>query len=140
MAVSNTVNGASGGHWLDTLLGKRLDESGGATTCAVVEQCQVQGHDGPLDVFQGLRRVAFGSFGSFLSPGGIVYIVAISPLVEPAFRAGQVPADVLDLVFGKRVVDSLATTLFMVLRHKGCLWELRLSVPMDHLFSMLWHN
>ena len=110
-----------GGHWLDTLLGKRLYESGGATTCAVVEQCQVQGHDGPFDVFRGLSRGALGSFGSFLSPGGIVCIVAIPPLGEPAFRAGQLPTDVLDLVFGKIVVDSLATTLFLVLRHKGCL-------------------
>jgi hypothetical protein len=103
------------------LLSKHLYDSGGAPTWAVVEQCQVQGHDGPFDVFRGLRRVAFGAFGSFLSPSGIVCIVAISPLVAPAFRAGQVSTDVLDLVFGKRVVDSLATTLFMVLRQKGCL-------------------
>ena len=122
------------------MLGKRLYESGGATTCAGVEHCQVQGHDGPLDVFRGVRRVAWGSFGAFLSPGGMGDIVAISPLVEPALRAGQVPAEVLDLVVGTRVVESLATTLCRVWRQKGGLWELRWSVPMEPVFSMVWHH
>ena len=140
MAVYNTVNGASGGHGLDTLLGQRRYESGGATTCAIVEQRQVQGHDGPLDVFRGVRRVPLGSCGSFLGPGGMVCIVAIPPLVEPAFRAGQLPTDVLDLVVGTRVVDSLATTLCLALGQKGCLWELMVSVPRHHVFSMSWHH
>ena len=103
-------------------------------------QRQVQGHDGLFGVFWGVRRMALGSCGSFLRPGGIGGIVAIPPFVEPAFRAGQLPTDVLDLVVGKIVVDSLATTLFLALGHDGCLWELRVDLPMDHLFSMSWHN
>jgi hypothetical protein len=140
MAVSHTVHGASGGHGLETLLGQRLDESGGATTCAGVEHCQVQGHDGPLDVFRGVRRVALGSLRSFLSPGGLGYIVALAPRVAPALRAGQVPADVLDLGCGTSVVESLAPTWCMVLRHQGCLGELRVPVPMEHVFSRVWHT
>jgi hypothetical protein len=136
MAVYNTVHGASGGHWLDTLLEKRLYDSGGATTCAILEQRQVQGHDGPFDVFRSLSRVALGSFGSFLGPGGIVGIVAISPLVEPAFRAGQVPTDVLDLIFGKIFVDGLVTTLYWALGHRCCLYELMLSFSEADVFSM----
>ncbi len=64
-------------------------------------QRQVQGYDSLFDVFWGLRRVALGSCGAFLGPGGIGGIVAIPPLVEPAFRAGQLPTDVLDFVVGK---------------------------------------
>ena len=96
-----------------------MPNSRSAPACAVVAQRQVQGHDGSFDMFWRLRRVALGSFRSFLSPGGIVGIVATSPLVEPAFRAGQLPTDVLDFVVGKIVVDGLVTTLFFVLG-QGC--------------------
>src|SRR2546425_5308775 len=89
---------------------------------------------------RGLGRVALGSCGLFLTPGGIVCIVAIPPLVEPTFRAGQLPTDVLDLVCGKILVDGLFKALFCVLGHRGFLRELMLHGQEYHLFSMLWHT
>ena len=56
---------------------------------------------------------------------GLVASVALPPLVEPAFRAGQVPTDVLDLVVGKIVVEGLVTTVCCALRHGRCLSQLR---------------
>src|SRR5712691_3817246 len=96
----------------------------------------MQGHDGPCDVFWRLGRGVLGSFGAFLDPGGIVGIIAISPLVEPTLRAGQLPTDVLDLVFGKVVVEGLVTTVFGALGHRRGLYKLRLSLAEHALFSM----
>src|SRR6266852_1842325 len=98
MAVYNTVNGSSGGHGLSPWLGERLHDGGGATACAVLEQRQVQGHDGPFDAFWRVGRVALGAFRPFLGPGGMVRIVATPPLGEATFSAGQWPTDVLGLV------------------------------------------
>jgi len=122
------------------LLGKRLYDGDDAPICAMLVQRQVQRHDGLFDMVRCVGRVALGSFGPFLGPDGIVCIVAIPPLVEPTFRAGQLPTDVLDLVCGKICVDGLFTALFWVLGHRGCLRELRLHVREHPLFAMLWHT
>ena len=120
------------------MLGERVRDGRNATPCAVVAQCQVSGHDGPFDAFRGLGRVALGSFGPFLGPGGIWGILAPPPLVEPTFCAGQVPTEVLDLVCGKGVLDGLVATVVGVLGPRGCLRELMWQVQEDHWFSMLW--
>jgi hypothetical protein len=71
--------------------------------------------------------VVLRSFGAFLDPSGIVAIIAIPPLGEPTFRAGQLLTDVLDLVFGKVFVDGLVTTVFCALGHRGFLCKMTLS-------------
>ena len=50
------------------------------------------------------------------------------------------PTDVLDLVFGKGVLDGLVTTVCCVLGQRGFLRELMLPVQEYHVFSMLWHT
>jgi hypothetical protein len=139
MAAYNTVNSASGGHGLDPLLAQRLDDGGGAT-CAVVASRQVQGYDSLFDVFWGLRRMALGSCGTFLCPGGIGGIVAIPPFVEPAFRAGQLPTDILHCVVSKVFVEGLVTTVCCALGHGRFLSRYLLSFPASSLFSMSWHT
>ena len=75
----------------------------------------MQGHDGPCDVFGRLRRGVLGACRPFLAPGGIGGIIAFPPLVEPTFRAGQLPTDVLDLVVGQVSVEGLVTTVYCAL-------------------------
>ena len=140
MTAYNTVHGASGRHRLDPVPGECLHEGGDAPACAVVASRFIQGHDGLCDVFWRVGRVALGSGGPFLGPSGMLCIRAIPPLLEPTFRAGQVPTDVLDLVSSKRGVNGLFPALFFALGHDGCLWELRMDVPMEHVFSLSWHN
>ncbi len=140
MATYNTLQSASCGYGLDTLLDERLRDGSDATACPVVEQGEVQRHDGPFDACRGLGWVALGSCGPFLAPGGMLCIIAISPRGEPTFRAGQLPPEVLDVVFGTRGVDGLLTTVFGGLGHDGCLWELMGYVPRSHVFAMAWHN
>src|SRR6266852_3743886 len=92
--------------------------------------------------------MARGSCGPCLDPGKMVGIRAIPPLVEPTFRADQLPTDVLDLVVGKVLVDGLLTTLCCALRHGRCLCKLRLSgaesillrvcFVLDVLARMMW--
>ena len=140
MAASNTIHGASGGHGRSPLLGERGRDGRHATPWAVVDQRQVERPDGPFDAFRGLGRGALGSCGPFLGPGGILGIIATPPLVEPTFCAGQLPTDVLDLVFGTVVVDGLVTTWCCGLGPRGFLRELMLQVQECPLFSMFWHT
>ena len=136
MTAYNTVHGSSGGHGLETVLGERLHDGGDATACAVVASRSMQGHHGPCDVFWRVGRGVLGSFGPFLDPGGISGIIAIPPLVEPTFCAGQLPTDVLDLVFGTGVVERLVTTVFGALGQRRCLSKLSVSVSEPAVFSM----
>ncbi len=115
-------------------------DGGDPTVCAGVEQRQVQRHDGPCDAFRGVGRVALGSFGPFLGPGGMTCLIAIPPLGAPTFRAGQLPTDVLDVVFGQIGVNGLLTAWFLALGHGRGLWELMGSLPRYPLFSMSWHK
>jgi hypothetical protein len=140
MAAYNPIQRASCGYWLGTVLGERVHDGSDATACTVMAQRQGQRHDGPCDVFRGVGRVALGSCGPFLSPGRMVCIRAIPPRVEPTFRAGQLPTAVLDGVFGTILVDGLLTSLCLALGQKRYLWELMVSVPWHHVFSMSWHN
>lgn len=129
MAGDNTVEGASGGHGHNPLLRTHLSKSRGATPCAVVEQHPGERHDGPFDVCRGWGRVALGSCGPFLGPGGMLGLIATPPLVEPTFCAGQLPTDVRDLVVGKVGVDGLATPLCWELGQRVFLRELMLPGP-----------
>jgi hypothetical protein len=52
-------------------------------------------------------------------------IIAVPPLGEATFRAGQVPTEVLDLVVGKRVVEGLVTTGCGALGHGRSLGKRR---------------
>src|SRR5215471_9923863 len=90
-----------------------------------------------------LGRFGRGSFGASAlccAPGGIRGQVAIPPFVEPAFRAGQLPADILYGVACQVSVDGSLSTLFVRLRHGGLLWSLLPSVSECSLFSMSWHS
>jgi len=148
MTAYNTVNGASRGHGLNPVLGERPHDGGGTPTCAVVASRFIQGPNGPCDVCWRLGRGVLGSCGPFLDPGKIGCIIAIPPLVEPTFRADQLPTDVLDLVVGKVCVDGLLRPLCCALRHGRCLCTLRLSCAesillrvcfvLDVLAHMMW--
>ena len=121
------------------MLDQRLDDGGGATG-AVVAQRLMQGHDGLCNVFRGVRGVALGACGACLRPGGLGGIVATAPLVEPAFRASQVPTDVLHFVAGKICGKGLVTAVCGALWHGRSLSQLRVSFSASCAFSMSWHT
>ena len=122
------------------MLGERLHDGGGAPARAVVASCRVQGHDGPYDVCWRSGRGVLGSCRPCPDPGGTLRIIASPPLVEPTFRADQVPTDVLDLVVGQVWVEGLVTTGCGAVCHGRCLAQLSLSFSGYGLFSMSWHT
>ena len=140
MTADKTVHGASGRHRLAPMLGACPHESGGAPACAVVASRFLQRHDGPCAVCWRVGRVALGSGGPCLGPRGMLGIRARPPLLEPTVRAGQLPTAVLDLVASTRGVQGLGTAVFCVLGHEGGLGELRGDVPLDPVFSLVWHK
>jgi len=85
-------------------------------------------------------RSRFGASAPCCAPGGIRGQVAIPPFVEPAFRAGQLPADVLYGVACQVSVDGSLSALFVRFRHGGLLGSLRPCLPDCSLFSMSWHT
>ena len=121
------------------MLEQRLYEGGGAT-CAAVAQRLVQGHDGLCDVFRGVRWVALGSCGSFLSPGGLGGLVATAPLGAPAFRAGQLPTEVRNFVVGTIGGQGLVTAVCGALRQGRSLSQLRWAFALEWLCSRSWHT
>ncbi len=66
--------------------------------------------------------------------------VAIPPCVEPTFRAGQFPADILYGVACQIAVNGLVSALGLRFCHGGLLGGLLPYVPDCSLFSMSWHN
>ena len=140
MTAYQTVHGASRGPGRNPVLGERPHDGSGTPTCAVVASRFIQGPNGPCDVCWRLGRVALGSGGPFLGPRGMRCIRAIPPRREPTFRAGQWPTEVLDLVSSTRGVHGLLTAWCLALGQDGCLWELRVDVPREHVFSMSWHQ
>jgi hypothetical protein len=139
MAAYNTVKSASGGHRLAPLLAQRLDDGGGAT-CAVVASRQVQGYDSLCDVCWGVRRMALGSCGTCLGPGGMGGSGALPPCGEPALRAGQLATAILHCVVSKGWVEGLVTTGCWALGHRRFLSRSLLSCPASSLFSMSGHT
>ena len=107
------------------MLGECLKDDGGTPARAVVASRFIQGHDGPCDVFGRVGRGVRGACGPSLPPGGIGGIRARPPLVEPTFRAGEVPTEVLDLVVGKRVVEGQGPTVGSTLGPRRSLCKLR---------------
>jgi len=85
----------------------------------------VQGYESPCDVVWRVGRGVLGACRPFLDPRGIGRIRAIPPLRAPAFRAGQVPTDVRDLVVGTRAGEGLVTTGGSALGPGRCLDKLR---------------
>ncbi len=138
MAAYKTRQRASCGYGRDTWRGERVPEGGAATACAVGAQRQGQRHDGPCAACRGWGRVALGSWGPFLSPGGMRCLIALPPRGAPTFRAGQWPTAVRDVVCGTRVVEGLWTALVLALGQKEGLWELRVYGPRSQVFSMSW--
>ena len=127
MVADNTIHRASGGHGLEPVLGACPHDGGGAPTRAVVGERCLQGHDGLCDVIWRAGRGVLGACRPLPAPGGSGSIIAFPPLVEPACRAGQLPTDVLDLVVGEIVVESLVTTMCGTLGQRYGLYKLRLS-------------
>ena len=109
------------------MLGERLHDGGGPPARAVVASRCRQGDESLGDVFGHLGRGVLGACRPFLDPGGIGGIIALSPLIEPAFRTAQVLTDVLDLVVGTIGVESLVTTVWGTLGHRRCLDQRRFS-------------
>src|SRR5262245_28988513 len=99
-----------------------------------------QGHDDLGDALGRFGRGSAGASAPCCAPGGIRGQVAIPPFVEPAFRAGQLAADVLYGVACQVSVDGSLSTLFVRLRHGGLLWSLLPYVSDRSLCSMSWHK
>src|SRR5882724_6027429 len=80
-----------------------------------------QGHDDLCDALGRLGRGGSGASAQLCAPGGSSCEVAIPPLVEPTFRAGQFPADVLEGVACQVAVDGPLSAWCWRLRHGGIL-------------------
>src|SRR5215831_12922714 len=124
IAVENPIDRTLGRHRLDPLLCERLLDGSSTTAFALLGQCLAQGHD---DLGGALGRFGRGGAGASAprgAPGGIRCQVAIPPFVEPTFRAGQFPADVLYRVACEVSADGPLAALFVRFRHGGLLWSL----------------
>ena len=83
-----------------------------------------QGHDDLGDALGRFGRGGSGASAPLCAPGGIRCQVAIPPFVEPTFRAGQFPADVLYRVACQVSVDGSLSALFVRFCHGELLWSL----------------
>src|SRR6266436_1022517 len=124
IAVENPINRSLGRHRLDPLLCERLLDGSGPTVFAMLGQRLAQGHDNLGDALGRFGRGGSGASAQFCAPGEIRCQGAIPPFVEPAFRAGQFPADVLYGVACEVSVDGPLSALFVRFRHGGLLWSL----------------
>src|SRR5215468_4863628 len=124
IAVENPINRSLGRHRLYPLLCERLLDGSGPTVFAMLGQCLAQGHDNLGNALGRFGRGGSGASAQCCAPGEIRCQVAIPPFVEPAFRAGQFPADVLYRVACEVSVDGPLSALFVRLRHGGLLWSL----------------
>src|SRR5262252_9065906 len=140
IVVENPINRSLGRHRLYPLLCERLLDGSGPTVFTMLGQRLAQGHDNLGDALGRFGRGGSGASAQVCAPGAIRCQVAIPPFVEPAFRAGQVPADVLYRVACQVAVDGSLSALFVRLCHGGLPWSLRLYVPDCSLFSMSWHS
>ena len=113
IAVENPIDRSLGRHRLYALLCKRLLDGSGPTIFAMLGQCLAQGHDDLCEALGRFGRGGSGASAPCCAPGGICCQVAIPPFVEPAFRAGQVPADVLYGVACEVSVDGPLSALFV---------------------------
>ena len=95
IAVEHPRDGSLGRHRRYALRCERLLDGSGPTVCAMLGQRLAQGHDDLGDALGRFGRGGSGASAQCCAPGGIRCAVAIPPFVEPAFRAGPCPADVL---------------------------------------------
>src|SRR2546427_8353952 len=140
IAVENPIDRSLGRHRLYPLLCERLLDRRGATAFAVLGQRLAQGHDDLCDALGRFGRGGSGASAQRCAPGGIRCQVALPPFVEPTFRAGQFPADVLYRVACQVSVDGLLSAVFVRFCHGGLLWSLLPYSPDRSVFSMLWHS
>src|SRR5262245_35385706 len=140
IAVENPINRSLGRHRLYPLLCERLLDGSGPTIFAMLGQRLAQGHDALCDALGRFGRGGSGASARCCAPGGSRCQGAIPPCVEPAFRAGSFPADVLYGVACKVSVDGSLSALFGHGRHGGLLWNLLRHLLDRSLFSMSWHN
>ena len=124
IAMENPIDRSLGRHRLYPLLCERLLDGSGTTVCAMLGQRTAQGHDELGDALGCFGRGSTGTSASLCTPGGIRGQVAIPPFVEPTFRTGQFPADVLYGVACQVSVESALSALFVCFCHGGLLWSL----------------
>jgi hypothetical protein len=89
---------------------------------------------------QTFGRGGSGTSTPLFAPGGICCQVAIPLFVEPTFRAGQFPADVLYEVACMVSVDGLLSALCVHCRHSDLLWSLLPHMLDGSLSSMSRHS
>src|SRR5712691_9136638 len=99
-----------------------------------------QDHDDLCAALGRVGRSGAGASAPLCAPGGIRCAVAIPPCVEPTFRAGPFPTEVLDGVACQVSVDGSLSAVFVRFRHGGLLWSLLPYVSDCSLFSMSWHG
>src|SRR5712691_5702863 len=139
-AVENPIDRALCRPRLSSWLCERLLDGRGPTVGAMLGQRLASGHDDLCDALGRFGRGGSGASAPCCAPGGICCQGAIPPCVEPAFRAGQFPADVLDGVACQVSVDGSLSALCVHVRHGGLLWSLLPSLLDCSLFSMSWHT
>src|SRR5262249_18293752 len=142
IAVENPINRALGRHRLYPLLCEGLLDGSGPTVFTMLGQRLAQGHDNLGDALGCFGRGGSGASAQVCTPGEIRCQVAIPPFVEPAFRAGQAPADALYGVACEVSVDGPLSALFVRFRHGGLLLEPTTILDLSDcsLFSVSWHD
>jgi len=93
------------------LLCERLLDGSGTTAFAMMGQRMAQGHDDLGDALGRFGRSGSGASALLFAPGGISGPGALPPFVEPTFRAGQFPADILYGVACQIAVNGLVSAL-----------------------------
>ena len=95
IAVEHPIDRSLCRHRLSPWLCERLRDGRGTTALAMLGQRLAQGPDAVCEALGRCGRGGAGASAPCCAPGGIRGQGAIPPFVEPAFRAGQFPADVL---------------------------------------------
>src|SRR6266436_7980140 len=85
-------------------------------------------------------RAGRGAPAHFLSPGRIVGLIAITPRVEPTFRAAHLLADDRNGGAVQVALNRELTTLLQVRGPGFTCVSLIFGILSDDLFSMSWHN
>ena len=140
IAVEKPINRSRGRHRLSPLLGERLLDGSGTTVFARLDERLAQGHDAVGDALGRWGRGSAGASASCCAPGGSGGQRALPPLVEPACRAGPLPAEVLDGIACQVAVVGSLSRWFVRLRPGGLLWSLSPYISDCSLFSMSWHS
>ena len=123
IAVEPTIHRSRCRHRRSAWRCERRRERSGPTVLAIRGQRLAPGHDDLGDAWGRCGRGGAGASAPCGAPGGSRCEGALPPCVEPALRAGQVPAEVLAGVAGQVSGEGSLSALCVHGRHGGRLWS-----------------